>query len=70
MAKNNNQLDLCHPCMEAIKRAYPLVQVGAGINRKITCRNCGRRCYGGAYKIAVKTAKSPTASPRRKEAAQ
>lgn len=54
MAKNNNLLDLCRPCMEAMKRAYPLVQVGAGINRKITCRNCGRRRYGGAYKIAAK----------------
>lgn len=54
VANNNNLLDLCRPCMEAMKRAFPLVQVGAGINRKITCRNCGRRRYGGAYKITTK----------------
>ncbi len=58
-------LDLCRPCLEARRaRGERLMQVSGGVDRKITCVDCGRRRYGAVYENGLTYRPAP---PRRGE---
>lgn len=44
------QMDLCKPCLEAMKGdGKKLRMVKGGSDRKICCTRCGRRRFGATY---------------------
>ena len=42
----------CRPCAEALKKTKTVAFVAGGVNNKITCDFCGRRCYGATYAVS------------------
>ncbi len=54
-----NTLDLCGPCAAMMGESYNLRKVSFGIDKKVTCDNCGRRRFGGAYVLTLKKRTPP-----------
>lgn len=49
---NGKTIELCRPCAEARRaEGQALAATLQGVDRKIRCADCGRRRYGGAYRI-------------------
>lgn len=46
------KLDLCVPCAAKLGTAYTVRKVAGGVDKKITCAECGRRRYGGTYEVS------------------
>lgn len=45
------KLDLCVPCATKLGTAYTVRKVAGGVDKKVTCAECGRRRYGGTYEV-------------------
>lgn len=43
--------ELCGECAEKAKDGYKVTQLPKPANNKITCALCGRRWYGGTYRL-------------------
>lgn len=46
------RMDLCVPCAAKLGTAYTVHKVAGGVDKKITCAECGRRRYGGTYEVS------------------
>ncbi len=51
-------LDLCGVCAAKLATAYAIRKVAGGVDRKVTCAECGRRRYGGTYEVVLKGRKT------------
>lgn len=47
-------LDLCGICAAKLGEVYTVRKIASGINKKITCAECGRRRYGATYEVRKK----------------
>lgn len=47
-------VDLCGKCAALYAEHYELNRVSGGVNNKVECSACGRKHYGGTYKIGKK----------------
>ena len=45
------ELELCVPCAELLKEGYTVKKLKSGVNKKVTCENCGRRRFGAVYAV-------------------
>lgn len=57
--KNPFEREVCTPCIEKLKEAgHVAVLMTRGINQKVTCSVCGKRRYGGVYRVSKKVVRT------------
>ena len=50
-------VDLCGRCAALYAEHYELNRVSGGVNNKVECSACGRKHYGGTYRITKRQKK-------------
>ena len=65
--KQNEPKVLCGVCAALMKEAGVKIRQLPGRTEKVTCENCGRRRFGGAYEIEkrIATAAEPPRNDRK-----
>lgn len=51
---NPKEIDLCGPCAAKLEDGWKLTKLPKPSNNKVTCGHCGRRRYGGTYRVEKK----------------